>query len=158
VALSAPPSSLIKIGLIPLIIKGFLRFDATGHSPAKPGELLNGIQEVRGSNPLGSTILYNSRTTVAGPFSPAGTGNVVLYGGVLTNKTRNGTYAELNLRNQFTESTTLGNDIEIAGSGLAVVDLLGTALSGATVTLGNLKIGVDPATTNVLYRLMYPSP
>ena len=55
--------------------------------------------------------------------------------------TANGGYSELNLRNTSTGDVTFGNDVEIAGSGLAILNPLGTAPVGATVTMGNLKIG-----------------
>ena len=94
-----------------------------------------------GSITLSNTVKGELQTTVAGPFSPAGTGKIVLYGGVLTNNTVNGTYSELNLRNQTAGATVFGNDIELAGSGIAILDPLGVAPSGSTVTMGNLKIG-----------------
>ncbi|MEI6078079.1 MAG: autotransporter-associated beta strand repeat-containing protein [Verrucomicrobiota bacterium] len=94
----------------------------------------------------GTIILSNSvkgelQTTVAGSFSPVGTGRVVIYAGTQTNNTVNGTYAELNLRNLSPGNAVIGNNLEVAGTGLAVLDPLGTAPAGATVTMGNLKIG-----------------
>ena len=104
---------------------------------------------LRGTNDsdFSGTIILSNRvkgelqTSVAGPFSPAGTGKIVLHGGVLTNNTLNGTYSELNLRNSSAGSTVFGNDVEVAGTGLAVLDPLGSAPAGSSITMGNLKIG-----------------
>lgn len=93
----------------------------------------------------GTLILSNSvkgelEATGAGPFSPLGTGKVVVCAGVLTNNTVNGNFAELNLRNISGGSTILGNNVEIFGNGLAVLDPLSGPV-GSTVTMGSLKIG-----------------
>jgi len=99
----------------------------------------------------GTLILSNNvkgevQTTVAGPFSPAGTGKIVLtcgtyFGGNSTNASPIGGYCELNLRNNSSGNTTFGNNIELAGAGLAVLNPLGTAPAGNTTTMGNLKMG-----------------
>jgi fibronectin-binding autotransporter adhesin len=82
------------------------------------------------------------QTTQAGPFSPAGTGKFVIYGGTIDgSNTLNGTYSEFNVRDNFGGDTTFGNDVQLAGSGLAILNPLGTAPVGATVTMGNLRIG-----------------
>ena len=94
-----------------------------------------------GTLALSNRVKGELQTTVTGPFSPAGTGKLVLHGGVLTNNTLTGTYSELNLRNNSTGSTVFGNDVELAGTGLAVLDPLGSAPAGSTITMGNLKIG-----------------
>jgi autotransporter-associated beta strand protein len=47
----------------------------------------------------------------------------------------------LNLRNNFAGDTVLGNDVELAGSGLALLNPLGSAPIGAKVTMGNLRLG-----------------
>ncbi len=47
----------------------------------------------------------------------------------------------LNLRDNSTGNNTFGNNVEVAGTGLAVVNPLGSAPVNATVTMGNLKIG-----------------
>ena len=82
----------------------------------------------------------------AGTFSPAGTGKLVLncgnfYGtnGLLGPTT--GGYSELNLRNNSTGDGVLGNDVELAGTGLAVLNPLGSAPTGAKMTMGNLTMG-----------------
>ena len=104
------------------------------------------LRSVNASDFSGTLILSNRvkgelQTTVAGPFSPAGTGKVVLYGGVLTNNSLTGTYSELNLRNNSAGATVLGNDVELAGTGLVVLDPLGSAAAGSSVTMGALKLG-----------------
>lgn len=116
----------------------------------------------------GTLVLSNGlkgelQTTVAGPFSPVGAGKIVVCAGVLTNNTVNGTFAELNLRNIGSSSTTFGNDVEIYGSGLAVIDPLGTAPVGSSVTMGNLKIGdgqevgVDVNGTGPDHTVIFPT-
>ena len=94
-----------------------------------------------GTITLSNKVKAEIQTTVAGPFSPAGTGKFILFGGVLTNNTVQGTFSELNLRNNGTGSTIFGNDVEVAGSGLAVLDPIGSAPTGSSVTMGNLKVG-----------------
>jgi fibronectin-binding autotransporter adhesin len=94
-----------------------------------------------GTITLSNKVKGEIQTTVAGPFSPAGTGKFIVYGGVLTNNTVQGTFSELNLRNNGTGSTSFGNDIEVAGTGLAVLDPIGSAPTGSSVTMGNLKLG-----------------
>jgi len=108
----------------------------------------NGFR-LRGTNvsTFSGTLILSNRvkgelqTSVAGPFSPAGTGKIVLQGGVLTNNTLNGTYSELNLRNNSAGATVFGNDVVVAGTGLVVLDPLGSAPAGSTITMGNLRIG-----------------
>jgi autotransporter-associated beta strand protein len=94
-----------------------------------------------GTLTLSNSVKGELQTSVAGPFSPAGSGKLVLYGGVLTNNTVNGNYTELNLRNNSVGATVFGNNVELAGTGLAVLDPLGSAPAGTTITMGNLKIG-----------------
>ncbi|HSU52750.1 MAG TPA: autotransporter-associated beta strand repeat-containing protein, partial [Candidatus Dormibacteraeota bacterium] len=94
-----------------------------------------------GTLTLSNKVKGELQTSVAGPFSPAGTGKLVVYGGILTNNTVTGTFSELNLRNNSSGSTVFGNDVEVAGTGLAVVDPLGSAPTATTITMGNLKIG-----------------
>jgi autotransporter-associated beta strand protein len=104
------------------------------------------LRSIAASDFSGTLILSNTvkgelQTTVAGPFSPAGTGKIVLCAGVLTNNTVNGTFAELNLRNISAGNTTLGNNLEVTGSGFTTLDPLGTAPDGSSVTMGSLKVG-----------------
>ena len=95
-----------------------------------------------GTITLGNAVKGEVQTTVAGPFSPAGTGKIVMtagtFGGSLT-----GTYSELNLRNNRPSGDTIfGNDIGIAGTGFVTLNPLnGTAAAPNTDTLGNLMIG-----------------
>ena len=90
------------------------------------------------------------QTTVAGPFSPIGTGKIVLTGGTATlgggDQFAPGTngYSELNVRNNngtAPGNTTFGNSLEVTGGGLVVLGEIGTAAAGATANMGNLKIG-----------------
>jgi len=99
-----------------------------------------------GTLTLGSMVKGELQTSVAGPFSPAGTGKIVLtcgsyYGTNGTLAPGVGGYSELNLRMNSPGDTTLGNDIELAGSGLALLNPLGTAPTDAIMTMGNLRIG-----------------
>ena len=81
---------------------------------------------------------------------PAGTATFVLTGGVVardgtanSGSTTNG-YSELLIRNNSTGNVTFGNNIQMAGSGAAILNLLGTANptgSAASITMGNLTIG-----------------
>jgi autotransporter-associated beta strand protein len=90
---------------------------------------------------LDNTVKGELQTSVAGPFSPAGTGTIVLTAGTVVPNTNQGTYSEILLRNNFTASTTFGNNIEIAGTGLANLNPLGSAPANSITTMGNLKIG-----------------
>src|SRR6185295_19373960 len=78
-----------------------------------------------GTLTISNRVKGELQTSVAGPFSPAGTGKLVLHGGILTNNTLNGTYSELNLRNNSTGDSVFGNNVELAGTGLVVLDPLG---------------------------------
>jgi autotransporter-associated beta strand protein len=64
------------------------------------------------------------------------------------NKKREGTYSQLNLRNNFNGDTVLGTNVEITGSGVVnfgpVSDLVNSveiAPAGSRIVLGNLRIG-----------------
>jgi len=75
-------------------------------------------------------------------YNAAGTGKIILTCGTYAaDYTTNGTYSELNVRDNSSGDTAFGNDIELSGSGLALMNPLGTAPVGAIVTMGNLKIG-----------------
>jgi len=94
---------------------------------------------------LGPSVKGELQTTVAGPFSPAGAGKIVMTAGTSTG-TLQGTYTELNLRNNTGATggnTTFGNDIEITGAGYAIINAIGSAPAGAISTMGNLKIGAN---------------
>ena len=102
-----------------------------------------------GTITVGNMAKFELQTTVAGPFSPAGTGTIVLTGGTTDlNNTVTGTYPEFNLRNNFAGNTTLGNNIQITGTGTVIANMLSDAVSGVQIApagsaaiLGNLKIG-----------------
>jgi fibronectin-binding autotransporter adhesin len=116
----------------------------------------NGFR-LRGIAPttFSGTIIFSNnvkgelQTTVAGPFSPAGTGTIGLLCGTYlgNNSTTNQVtgidngYTELNLRNQSSGNAAFGNNVVILGSGFTTLDPLGTAPAGASVTMGNLTVG-----------------
>jgi fibronectin-binding autotransporter adhesin len=101
-----------------------------------------GASTYSGRITLGSNVKGELQTGVVGPFSPGGTGTIILTGGTYTLNTNQGTYSELNLRNNFSgAATTLGNNIELAGTGLATLNPLGSAPANNITNMGNLKIG-----------------
>jgi len=104
------------------------------------------VSDFSGTLTLAKNVKGELQTSVAGPFSPAGSGKIVLTCGNYfgTNGLLGpgvGGYSELNLRNNSAGDTVLGNNIELIGSGLALLNPLGSAPSGAKVTMGNLRIG-----------------
>lgn len=82
---------------------------------------------------------FELQTTVASG-SPAGTGKIVVTGGTI-DATNNGTFTVFNLRDNFTSDTVFGNNVEMAGSGSVLMNMLGSAPGGTIYTMGNLKIG-----------------
>jgi autotransporter-associated beta strand protein len=99
-----------------------------------------------GTITLSNNVKGELQTTVAGPFSPAGTGKIVVVCGLYDgNGTAtapvSGGFSELNIRNNFTNHSYLGNNVEVIGAGLATLNPLGSAPSNAVSTMGNLKIG-----------------
>lgn len=99
-----------------------------------------------GTVTIGNNVKGELQTAVAGPFSPGGTGKFIVtcgayYGTNGTLAPLTGGYSELNLRNNFAGDTVMGNDIELAGTGLAILNPLGTAPIGAKITMGNLRLG-----------------
>jgi autotransporter-associated beta strand protein len=52
-----------------------------------------------------------------------------------------GGFSELNIRNNSTNHSYLGNNVEVIGAGLATLNPLGSAPTNAISTMGNLKIG-----------------
>jgi autotransporter-associated beta strand protein len=105
-----------------------------------------GSSDYTGTITVSNNVKAELQTTVAGPFSPANTAKIVMYGGAYdaTNTQTgpaSGGYSEMNLRNNSTANTTLGNNIELAGSGLVVLNPVGSAPASASVAMGNLKIG-----------------
>ena len=85
--------------------------------------------------------------TTSGVTTPAGTSKIILaagdaaFGGTLNTLTTTGGYSELNLRNNSSGSQIYGNDVHVTGSGLVVINPLGTAAANSTETMGNLTIG-----------------
>ena len=86
--------------------------------------------------------------TTSGHTTPAGTGTIILtagdaaYGNTLYTVTMTGGYSELNLRNNTSGNQIYGNDVQITGMGLAIINPLGSnSTAGTTVTMGNLQIG-----------------
>jgi fibronectin-binding autotransporter adhesin len=100
-----------------------------------------------GTITLGHNVKGEIQTSVVGNFSPAGTGKFVLTAGdAALNGTQNAAtttngYSEFNVRNNSTGNNTFGNDVEITGTGLALMNALGTAPVNSVTTMGNLKIG-----------------
>jgi fibronectin-binding autotransporter adhesin len=108
------------------------------------GTLASGFS---GTITLGHNVKAELQSSVAGLFSPGGTGNFVLtcgdaaLGNTNTAASATNGFSEFNLRNNSSGNVIFGNDVELAGAGLAIINPLGTAPSGATVTMGDLKIG-----------------
>ncbi len=95
-----------------------------------------------GTITLGHSVKGELQTAQATVFSPGGSGTFVLTAGTYAaDGTTNGTYCELNLRNNSTANTIFGNNVVVSGTGLAVVNPLGTAPSNSLVNMGNLTIG-----------------
>jgi fibronectin-binding autotransporter adhesin len=92
-----------------------------------------------GTIAVGQAVKFETQNTTASG-SPAGTGLIVLTGGVI-NGNNTGTFSLYNARNNFTASTTFGNNVALTGSGLAAINVLGTAPAGSTTNFGNLTIG-----------------
>jgi fibronectin-binding autotransporter adhesin len=119
---------------------------------ANPGLRLRGTatSDYSGTITLGHNVkgeIQSIQTTDLGTFSPAGTGKFVLVAGdaALGNTqnaatTANG-YSEFNVRNNSLGNITFGNNVEISGTGLTLMNPLGTAPVNAVTTMGNLKIG-----------------
>ena len=75
--------------------------------------------------------------------SPAGTGLIVLTGGTL-NGNNTGTFSLFNVRNNngtALANTTFGNNVSLAGTGVAAMNLVGTVATGSTTNFGHLTIG-----------------
>ncbi|HEV8607904.1 MAG TPA: autotransporter-associated beta strand repeat-containing protein, partial [Tepidisphaeraceae bacterium] len=113
----------------------------------------NGFR-LRGTNPttysgtitVGNNVKFELQTTTDA-FSPAGTGKIVMTAGsanlgtALSAPSTTAGYSEINLRNNSGGDTTFGNDIAITGSGLVILNPLGSAPLGTKITMGNLSIG-----------------
>ncbi len=119
-----------------------------------PGFRLQSVNasDYSGTITIGNNVKGELQNSTPGPISPAGTGKIVItagdavLGGSLNAATLTGGYSELNLRNNtpvatLPGNTTMGNDVTVAGTGLALINPLGTAAVGAAVSMGNLTIG-----------------
>jgi fibronectin-binding autotransporter adhesin len=110
-----------------------------------------GTSDFTGKIILGNTVKGELQSTIVGPtvFSPAGSGTIALTAGTIAPGALTGTFSELNLRNSTGPSggnVTFGNNVEIVGSGVAVINPLTdaattTAPAGSVATMGYLKIG-----------------
>ncbi len=106
-----------------------------------------GLSDFSGVINIGNNVKGELQTSVVGAFSPAGTGKFLIaagdatLAGTLTTNTTTGGYSEFNLRNNSTGNSTFGNDMEVTGTGLALLNPLGTAPVGAVIGMGNLKVG-----------------
>ena len=95
---------------------------------------------------ISNNVKAELQTAVAGPFSPVGIGKIKLVCGSVfaTNSTQGpaiGGYTELNLRNNSAGDTTFTNDVELVGSGITILNPLGSAPAGSKIIMGQLKIG-----------------
>jgi autotransporter-associated beta strand protein len=100
-----------------------------------------GASDYSGTLTVGNGVKFELQTAQAGPFSPLGTGKVVMVAGSY-DTTTNGTYSEFQVRNTISGGgpTTVPTNIEITGSGLADLNFPATVTNNV-ITLGNLKIG-----------------
>lgn len=127
-----------------------LLLNATGTTSPDGGQAfrINGpnTSTFSGTITLANNVKGELFGTTSGGTTPAGTGKVILtagdaaLGGTLNAVTTSGGYSELNVRIN-TGSQVYGNDVQVNGSGWAILNPLGTAAAGASVTLGNLRIG-----------------
>jgi fibronectin-binding autotransporter adhesin len=85
-------------------------------------------------------VKFELQTSQSGPFSPMGTGKIVMIAGAF-DTTTNGSYSEFQVRNLSGFSTAVGNDITVTGTGLADLNFPAAVTAGVTVTMGNLKVG-----------------
>ncbi len=125
-------------------------------SPNGEGADRNQGMRLRGTVPSDFTgtitlqqgVKMELQSSVAGPFSPAGSAKIVMNAGTLQSD-RRGTFSQLNLRNNFAGDTVIGNDVEVLGSGVVnfgpVTDPsnLGQPIApvGSRIAMGNLRIG-----------------
>jgi autotransporter-associated beta strand protein len=107
-----------------------------------PGIRFSGTaSDFNGTLVVGPNVKGEITSAVAGPYSPLGTGSIIMTGGTTTG-TLGGTYSELNLRNNRTAGDTVfGNNLFISGTGVVVLNPLGSSPSPQTSTLGTLRIG-----------------
>ena len=91
---------------------------------------------------FGNRVKGEIRETAAYPFSSAGTATLILTCGTSAGGgTQAGDFCNLLVRNDTGGNAVFGNNVELAGSGLATLNPLGTSPVGSLSTLGNLQIG-----------------
>lgn len=150
----------------------FIVMSVTNDTSADSGNgfRLRGIgpNSFSGTITLSNDVKGELQTTVAGPYSPAGTGKIVMTCGTYygTNGTLEpglGGYCEFNIRDNYTGSTILGNNVQLSGAGYATLDPLGTAATGSTITMGNLamsggqELGVYLASGSNPHVVVFPT-
>jgi autotransporter-associated beta strand protein len=94
-----------------------------------------------GTITVGNLVKAEIQSSVQGEFTPIGTGKIVLVCGTNDAGALTGSYSNLLLRNNSGGGAVFGNDLELSGVGLAVVNPLGSAPAGSFTTMGTLKIG-----------------
>ncbi len=106
-----------------------------------------GASTYSGTITLNNNVKGEVQTSVVGPFSPAGSGNIVMVAGdaALNNSPNAGTlaggYSELNIRNLLASGTaTIGTNISVTGAGLVVLNLP-SAPGGLRTVMGSLRVG-----------------
>ena len=97
------------------------------------------------------TVTNNTKAelfaTVVGTNTPIGTGTIYMeagdaaLGGSNTTVTSTGGYSELNFRNNLGGNVTFPNNIVVQGTGIVIINTLGTAPTGTTASANNLTIG-----------------
>ena len=104
---------------------------------------LNGTTDggYSGTITVNSRVKAEIRYTAAYPFSSAGAGKLVLDCGTNAPSGQVGSYCNLLVRNDSGGYATFGNDVQLAGTGFAALNPLGTSPAGSLTTMGNLTIG-----------------
>lgn len=152
-----------------LILSGLLQgtgnitvANANGALPDGTGfRLRGGASSYSGTITLNQSSKFEIQTSLASG-SQMGTGKLVMTGGTI-NATNGGSFSLVNLRNNHGGgSTNLGNNVEIAGTGSVLFNMLGNALAGSTTTMGDLLIGnnqtaIVGASAGNVYNLFFPT-
>ena len=104
-----------------------------------------------GTITVGQNTKFELQTSVAGPFAPGGTGTIVMTAGNANfgntvNAPGSGGYSEINLRNNSGGSTTLGNNVQVVGTGNVTLNVIGTAPVGAATNMGKMTVGNQEVT------------
>lgn len=105
-----------------------------------------GTSDFSGTIILSNNVKGEIQSSVAGPFSPAGTAKIIATCGIAdlngtATAPASGGFSEFNIRNNFTTNSIFGNDLELIGQGLVTLNPLGSAPTNSINTMGNLKIG-----------------